>query len=232
MTQHGFARDSEFEVEKVTANSARFSLKTSDETLEIYPFAFELYITYLLHENNVTVTSEVVNPSTSEVMYYSFGGHPAFNVLQQTSDEGEDEFEQASFQLEPHKEYPFIPLSEEGLLKLDQIEERKAASDPLTHEMFENDALIYQIDAQTEMVLTDQANQVEIRLKPSRMDYVGVWTPYPKRAGFVCLEPWAGIADSIDATGKLKEKHGINELDPDAKMTHEYTIQFMKKAQL
>jgi len=232
MTQHGFARDSEFDVEDVTANAVIFSLKATEETLDVYPFDFELYITYLLHEDNVTVTYEVVNPSTSEVMYYSIGGHPAFNVLQQTNEGGDEKFDQAAFELEPHTKYPHIPLSDDALLKLDERSQREAKAEPLTHETFKDDALVYQIDEQTEMVLTDHANQVVIRLKPHRMNYVGVWSPYPKRAGFVCLEPWAGVADSTDATGKYDEKYGINELDPDEKMTHEYTIQFTKKAQL
>lgn len=232
MTQHGFARDSEFEVEEVSANSVTFSLKDTEDTLKIYPFKFELYVKYLLHKNNVTVTYEVVNPSTAEVMYYGVGGHPAFNVLQEDNENGEDEFDQVSFHLEPTREYTAIPLSEDGLLKVDQTEQKEAREPQLTHTSFKNDALIYEIDAQTEMVLVDQANQVEIRLKPNRMDYVGVWSPYPKRAGFVCLEPWAGVADTTEATGKYDKKLGINKLEPNEKMTHDYTIGFTKKAQL
>lgn len=229
MTQHGFARDSDFKVEETTANSVTFVLKDSDETLEVYPFQFELYVKYLLHKNKLTVTYEVVNPSTSDVMYYGVGGHPAFNVSQELNG---DEFDQISFHLEPEKEYPYIPLSEAGLLKVVETEKNQSEKLELTHETFKKDALIYEIDAQTEMVLTDQRNQVEIRLKPSRMDYVGVWSSYPKRAGFVCLEPWAGVADTVDTSGKYDEKLGINKLDSNEKMSHDYTIEFTKKAQL
>ena len=229
MTQHGFARDSMFAVENVTANSVVFSLKNTEDTLQIYPFKFELYIQYLLHQNNITITYEVVNASTEEVMYYSVGGHPAFNVSEQVDT---DEFAQVSFQLEPTKEYTSIPLSEKGLLKMDQTEVRVAREQILSHETFKKDALVYEIDAQTEMVLRDLTNQVEVRLKPSRMDYIGVWSPYPQKAGFVCLEPWAGVADTTDTSGNYAEKLGINELEPNEKMTHDYTIQFTKKAQL
>lgn len=229
MTQHGFARDSEFKVEEVTENSVVFSLKDTEATLEAYPFKFILYVKYLLHQNNVTVTYEVVNPSTTDVMYYGVGGHPAFNVSKEF--EG-DTFDQVSFQLEPKEEYTWIPLSEDGLLKANQMQPKSAHEPKVTHETFKDDALVYEIDAQTEMVLRDQTNQVEIRLKPSRMNYVGVWSPYPKRASFICLEPWAGLADTTDASGQYDEKLGINELGPNEKMTHDYTIEFTKKAQL
>lgn len=227
MSQHGFARDSEFTVEEVSANSAVFSLEDTEDTLKVYPFKFKLYVKYLLHKNNVTVTYEVVNPSTAEVMYYSIGGHPAFNV---SKDFDTGEFNQVSFQLEPAKEYAHIPLSENGLLDTEQIHPSEASVAEVARETFKDDALIYEIDSQTEIVLDDQANQVEIRLKPSQMDYVGVWSPYPKQAGFVCLEPWAGVADTKNTSGQYEEKLGINQLDPNEKMTHDYTIGFTKKS--
>lgn len=229
MTQHGFARDSEFEVEEETVNSVVFSLKDTEDTLKVYPFKFTLRVKYLLHKNKVTVTYEIINPSTADVMYYGVGGHPAFNVSKEL---GGEEFEQVSFQLEPERKYSQIPLSEDGLLKANQVLQKDAQELKITHNIFKEDALVYKIDAQTEMVLSDQTNQVEIRLKPSRMDYVGVWTSYPKRAGFICLEPWAGLADTTDTSGQYDEKLGINELGPNEKMTHDYTIEFTKKAQL
>src|SRR5699024_75397 len=157
--------DSLFEVEEVTANTAVFSLKANEDTLKIYPFKFELYIQYLLHKNKITITYVVVNPDTDAVMYYSIGGHPAFNV----SEEGEtDEFDQISFQLEPPKEYTAIPLSENGLLEMDQRKLEFAKELNVSHETFKKDALIYAIDAQTEIVLKDKRNQVEVRLKPNQ----------------------------------------------------------------
>lgn len=229
MTQHGFARDSDFSIEEKTQNSVTFSLKDTEETLEKFPFEFTFYVKYLLHQNKVTVSYEVVNPSTNEVMYYGVGGHPAFNMSKELDGE---EFEGINFQLEPKREYRRIPLSKDGLLKVDQAQPEPVNVPKVTHETFKNDALVYEIDAQTEMVLTDKTNEVEIRLKPSRMDYVGVWSPYPKTAGFVCLEPWAGIADTTETSGHYDEKLGINELKPNEKMTHDYTIEFTKKAQL
>ena len=229
MTQHGFARDSMFEVEEVTDNTATFSLTDNEETLKKYPFKFKLLIKYALEENRLTVTYEVRNQSTREVMYYGIGGHPAFNVSQTTNKDDKAEFDQVSFYFESNEKQLFIPLGQSGLLDLKEASEEMVDKIQLTHESFKADAFVYKVKPETEMVLTDDANQVEIRLNPHEMEYVGIWSPYPARGGFVCLEPWAGVADDEETSGQFNEKYGINKLNPEQIMTHHYTIQFTKK---
>jgi len=41
---------------------------------------------------------------------------------------------------------------------------------------------------------------------------MGIWSA--KDAPFVCIEPWCGIADSVNATGELRQKEGMNLLVP------------------
>src|SRR5699024_8251967 len=95
--------------------------------------------------------------------------------------------------------------------------------------LFPYTTLFRSIKPNSVMILTDKANQVEIRLNPQEMNHVGIWSPYPKRAGFVCLEPWAGVADDEETFGQMDEKYGINKLNPEQIMDHHYTIQFIKK---
>lgn len=51
-TQHGFARDAEFTCIAETTDSITHKLVYSDETLEIYPFEFELLITHRFDAEN------------------------------------------------------------------------------------------------------------------------------------------------------------------------------------
>ena len=76
-SQHGFARDSRFKCICEKADSASFLLASSEETKEVYPFDFELVITYTLKEKSLCVKWEVRNPGEEE-MYFTIGGHPAF----------------------------------------------------------------------------------------------------------------------------------------------------------
>ena len=78
-SQHGFARDSDFICTDITDTSLSFVLKSSEETLNVYPFAFALKVTYTLKKHDLEVCWEVVN-NDSETMYFTIGGHPAFRV--------------------------------------------------------------------------------------------------------------------------------------------------------
>lgn len=228
LPQHGFARDRVFKLEDNNANSALFSLTYDEESLKNYPFQFKLFIRYLLKGNKLTVDYEVVNLSNSEVMYYSIGGHPAFNVSQIKVNRKFD-FDKVFFEIYPGRPYKKIPISKEGYTQLHKTKQVESKRQQLMHRDFKKDALVFELSNQSEVILRDESENVEIRLKPNRMDYLGIWSPYPKEAPFICLEPWTGLADSERATGKLEEKNEISFLDVNEKMNHEYTITFLKE---
>ena len=48
---------------------------SNEETKEVYPFEFELVITYTLEKNMLHVKWEVKNPG-NETMYFTIGGPP------------------------------------------------------------------------------------------------------------------------------------------------------------
>lgn len=232
MMRHGFARDSVFELEEENANSAVLSLKYSEETLKMYPFKFKLLVKYLLHGSNLTISYEVINLSTSEVMYYSIGGHPGFNVAQSEDLEGNLEFTDLSIEILPDRRYKLVPISSDGLVQLHKPQQVRGDCKKITHEFFKDDGSIYELLNQSEIVLRDDEANVEIRIKPNRMDYLGMWSPSRTKAGFICLEPLTGFADTERSTGKFQEKDSITFLDADEKMTHEYTVNFLKETKI
>ena len=56
-------------------------------------------------------------------------------------------------------------------------------------------------------------------------DYLGIWAK--PGAPFVCLEPWLGIADSVDQSGLLIEKEGIRALETGKSETKKYSIEIL-----
>ena len=70
MTQHGFARDSEFSLVHKEDNVIIMKLISSEETKQKYPFDFELMITHRLSGNNISTIWEVKNTG-DDVMYFS-----------------------------------------------------------------------------------------------------------------------------------------------------------------
>lgn len=77
MSQHGFARDMEFERKSQTSQELWFCLQSNPQTLEKYPYEFVLEIGYEINEQSLTVKWRVKNPADTD-LYFSIGGHPAF----------------------------------------------------------------------------------------------------------------------------------------------------------
>jgi len=60
-----------------------------------------------------------------------------------------------------------------------------------------------------------------------RMDFpgfpfLGIWAA--PNADFVCLEPWCGIADSVDSSQQWTEKEGINRLGAAERFERTWTL--------
>lgn len=78
MGQHGFARDSEFEVVAATDDFVEMRLASSEETLKVYPFCFELSMKHEIFADGTITTSWRVANTGSEEMHFQIGGHPAY----------------------------------------------------------------------------------------------------------------------------------------------------------
>lgn len=74
--QHGLGRISEFELVNKATDSVSLKLRYSDETLKVYPYKFELTVSYVLTGKSVNVTWRVDNLDDREIIF-SIGAHPA-----------------------------------------------------------------------------------------------------------------------------------------------------------
>lgn len=89
MPQHGFARDKQFEMAACGDQEVLLFLTEDNESLQIYPFKFILFINYKLNGNSLEVSYEVKNTNETE-MLFSIGGHPGFNCPWGNQDGFED----------------------------------------------------------------------------------------------------------------------------------------------
>ena len=79
LPRHGFARDTEFTLVAQSDNKVVFALHDNEETLKVYPFPFNLAVSYRLDGNKIHVVWHVENTGKEE-MHFQIGGHPAFNA--------------------------------------------------------------------------------------------------------------------------------------------------------
>lgn len=225
MSQHGFARDKEFILIEENENLLKFLLKEDEETLKIYPFSFELYITYELQKRSLKVSYDVINKSSKE-MYFSIGAHPAFNwPIKYENEKVVEKQEDYYFEFETLKENSLnrFPLLENGIsnnLENISLLENKLN---ISKNTFINDALIFKNENINSIKLKNSVNSRFIQMDFDGFSYLGLWSK-PTGAPFVCIEPWCGIADFIKSNKKLEDKEGINILEKDDTFSKSYTI--------
>lgn len=210
--QHGFARDRAFAC--VTQEPGRLVLRLRDDetTRAVYPFAFVLDISYAVQGQEVTVGYRVHNPGPGPLPF-SIGAHPGF-ILPLPPDEQPEGYAIGFDQVE---------TAERHLLQGGLFDGRTApclAGDdriPWHADLFAADAIVLHNLRSDWVSLQDPSGKVRVAVSLAGFPFLGIWAK--PGAPFVCLEPWQGLADYIDASGDLLEKTGIIILP--AGMTHE-----------
>ncbi len=219
MSQHGFARDKEFEVVRKEADFIEFRLKSNEKTLEIYPFSFELYLSYKLEKNSLIVSYKVINKSDDE-MLFSIGAHPAFNWTFKENEKKEDYFLEFANIRESKRYF----LNDKGLVynheNLEIIDNKIA----LNEELFKNDALVFNDSNIKNLTLKNKNNNNFVKLNFDNFPYLGIWSK-PSGAPFICIEPWFGIADDENSNGNFEDKKGLISLEKDEIFSCFYTIE-------
>lgn len=204
MPMHGFAKRLYFTLEARTDTSLRFVLRDTPETLAVYPWRFELAIEYALNGARLDVTCRVANRS-GETMYYSIGAHPGL-----TCREGDRlrfaganhltcrQLEKGSHLLKPDQ--ATLPLDDSCLT--------------LSASLFNNDALIFEEPGVTEITLLREQG-ASVRVCFDEVPWLGVWSRGEAygELKYVCLEPWLGVDDTVDADGLIEHKTGIQSLE-------------------
>lgn len=223
MGQHGFARDQVFALKGQTEDSLSFVLHENENTLKVYPFCFELTITYTLFENGVTVEWLVKNTG-GEMLHFSIGGHPAFMC----PIDGEGEWKDYKILLKkggaPLASMTIHPITSGGNVGPDykDIPLEDGMITP-TDELFAGDALILEGKQADEVALVDPKGSAYLTVCFD-MPLVGIWSPVGKHAPFICIEPWCGRTDSVDFAGSLEEREYGNALGVGEEFRKDYRI--------
>ncbi|MCR1816710.1 aldose 1-epimerase family protein [Aliarcobacter butzleri] len=212
LSQHGFARDKEFEVIQNEGDFIEFRLKSDEKSLELYPFFFELNICYKLDKNSLIVSYKVKSKS-DEKMYFAIGAHPAFNT--QIGD---------FLEFENIKTIKRYFLDEKGLIYKNEDLNLENSKLCLDKDLFKNDALVFNDSNIKQITLKNIENKSMVKVKFDNFPYLGIWSK-PNDAPFVCIEPWFGVADEENANQKIEDKKGILSLEKEEEFFCFYTIE-------
>lgn len=201
MERHGFARNMPFNLIADDSLSATFELSDNDVTHQQYPFKFSLQIKYDLNGDTLTISYKIKNNSDF-IIPFSIGAHPAFNIPLCTDETYSDYYLQFN-----KKENCGNWKLENGLLKNETPFFNNTSEIPLSKSLFENDALVFKNLKSDLIELKSKKNSHGLSVTKANFPYLGIWAA--KNADFICIEPWHGIADSVNASGNILEKEGI-----------------------
>ena len=209
LPRHGLARNRPFDLIASSPTAASFRLRADAATLQVYPFRFELDVQYALDGCTLSVTASVHNVGDRD-MPASFGYHPGFRwplPYGRARSAHCIEFERD----EPE---PIRRLNADGLLRPERYPTPVAARRlALTDDLFVDDVVIF--DAVRSRCVTYGAERgARIRLSYPDTPCLGLWTK--PGAGFICIEPWHGMADPAGFSQDFSAKPGVFTLAPDA----------------
>ncbi len=208
LPKHGIIRHND-RVELFYHSEDRITLRYcwNEETLKVYPYKFDFRITYRLRNEHVIVYHEVQNHGEAP-MYFCLGGHPAFRVPLHDHQRYDNHF--LRFEHDEHSGsdtvLPDGTLS--GVLR--PVPWEKGNILPLTHDLFQNDALVFKDLNSHSVILESSITGPILKVDYAGWTHLGIWA---KPTGdFVCIEPWLGLSDYQDTDGHFKSKEGIVKL--------------------
>ena len=217
LARHGLARLNQFEVVEKSDSSVTLQLKSTEETRKAYPYDFELRLIFSVAGDTLTQTYEVTNRANI-VLPFALGAHPAFNIpIPGVEAASLDQY----YLLFTHSWTSYGPsITDDGLCDYTTPQKLIVDSDtlPLSWELIDCEKTITLEDVPDRRITlaanAEASSETHgIQIDFEGFDYLGIWTAAPG-CPFVALEPWCGIADTVDCDGIFEHKPGIISLEP------------------
>lgn len=214
MPKHGFARKKNWKLYAKNELSLSMILSDDEETLAMYPYRFDLIVTFTLDGRKLIVNHKVINKN-DDVMYFSLGAHPGFNcaIGDILSFEKKETLSTEKIDLVRSLRMPetYPVLSDETDIEI-------------TEHIFEEDALILHGIQSEYVTLKSNKHDRTVKFNLGNAPYLGIWAK--PGAPYVCIEPWFGVNDSQVKKNDISEKDAINALPAQSEFNFKWTAEF------
>jgi len=217
MPQHGFARDSLFDVIGRGDDWVLLRLTDNAETRERYPFAFSFAVRYTLSEDGIAIGFDVANTG-SAALPYQIGYHPAFPWPFETRRAGHDA---VTFATDAPR--AILRPDAKGLLKRKADDSLSGGRMELSAAMFDKGAFVFP-DAASDTVVFTPASGGVLGITTEGFPHVAVWTK--PDAPFISIEQWTGLPDWHDFSGELSERASVSVLPPGGAAHHAIALRY------
>ncbi|SIN60589.1 Galactose mutarotase [Parasphingorhabdus marina DSM 22363] len=208
MEKHGFARRQQFELTQSADGRATFSLCANATTRAQYPFEFRLDMAFELKGAELRKTATVANQDDRD-MPFSFGFHPAFAwPLPFGGAAGEHEIHFEKAEPAPIRRIGVEPGLIAPAPRPSPVRGRTLRPE---YALFEEDAIIWD-DLASRQLTWGVPGQTRLDIAFPDTPWLGIWQIPGAR--YLCIEPWAGMADPAGYDGDFTDKPGMMTLAP------------------
>ncbi len=194
---HGFAKSKKFEVAYLDKSKITLINKYDEDTLLSYPFKYELRVTYLIVNNQLEVSFEVVNLNDSQISF-SIGIHPGFSYSGLNQLLG-------NFELKFNGDNPKdILFSPSYVTKMVPVQYFHKNLESMTRDLEIRRTICYEGINSLELY----SNNKTLKFV-NELSYIAFWQKNPNNnPEFICIEGWEGIPDFIDTDHNIMNKIG------------------------
>ncbi|MGV3311261.1 aldose 1-epimerase family protein [Streptococcus suis] len=223
MPRHGIVRKCEFNCDYVSERVLVFSIESSRETLQAYPYEFKLSSRYQLQDNQVEVTYTIFNRS-DKTMPFFIGGHPGFNCPLEPGLSYED---YAVHFNAPEELTTARPIVASGLLDRENRVTPVGFDGqvlPVTHEHFMEDGIYFDKINSDSVVLKSDKGSASVQVNFAGFPNLVIWSS-ANEGPFVALEPMVGLSTFLDEDDCFEHKENLQTLAP--KEFREYTFRII-----
>ena len=200
MPKHGFARKLPWTFLQSSGTSMKFVLSDNEETFRLYPYHFDLVVTFTLDGKTLKVSHDIINKNDG-TMLFSLGAHPAFNcrIGDKLTFSEKETLETVKIDLTNSLRLPdTVPVLND---ETDIV---------ITEDVFNEDALIFSGVKSDFITLRSDDHNRTVKFTLGGAPWLGIWAK--PGAPYVCIEPWCGVNDSQIKKADFSEKDGINSI--------------------
>ena len=207
--QHGFARLMEHELVAMTEDTIVMELRSSDETLAMFPYEFNLVSTFTLENDTLHHTLTVENWDEEELPF-GIGYHPAFNVPFDDKHAATD-YELRFSEMESPLCVNCLPT---GLVQDNHYcLGSNIKSIPIDEHLFDNDSHCMVNIRSGKLGLYEKGTGRAVVCNIEEFPYCLIWSK-PGMPKFVCIEPWQSLPSYEGGSRNWNEKPAAAILNP------------------
>lgn len=216
LPKHGFARKREFSLLRRAPQSLSYGLRADGESRAVYPYDFDLTVTYTLEKDSLSIGYEVAALGRSP-LYFSWGGHLSHALF----------FPLSEHSLLFPEEERFESLLHDGEGRL--TGERKLWGTGKRLDLPEEglkggNTLIFAPASRSVALCRAEKKLAEVSFEG--FPYLLLWRP--DGAAMLCIEPWGNLPDRAGEEVPFEMREDIRALSPGKRDTVSQKITYFE----